>query len=108
MEYTRLGSSGLKISRIALGCMSFGKPNTGRDWALDTDAAEPIFRQAVELGITLWDGDVSTTRGSSNPTTDGSGRPLFLDIDLSDKEVAALEDNYSPRRPTCYGSKYGY
>lgn len=63
MEYTRLGSSGLKVSRIALGCMSFGKPNTGRDWVLDTDAAEPIFRQAVELGITLWDGDVSRLVG---------------------------------------------
>ncbi len=55
MEYTRLGSSGLQISRIALGSMSFGKPGTGRDWALDSDGAEPLFRQAVELGITFWD-----------------------------------------------------
>ncbi|MCU1533021.1 MAG: aldo/keto reductase [Arthrobacter sp.] len=55
MEYTRLGSSGLKVSRIALGCMSFGAPGTGRDWTLDDDAAEPIFRQALELGITFWD-----------------------------------------------------
>ena len=55
MEYTRVGTSGLKVSRIALGCMSFGRPGTGRDWALDADAAEPVFRQAVELGITFWD-----------------------------------------------------
>jgi len=55
MEYTHLGTSGLKISRIALGCMSFGAPGTGRDWTLDDDAAEPIFRQALELGITFWD-----------------------------------------------------
>src|ERR1700689_3486550 len=55
MEYTRLGTSGLQVSRIALGCMSFGKPGPRRVWALDSDAAEPIFRQAVELGITLWD-----------------------------------------------------
>jgi aryl-alcohol dehydrogenase-like predicted oxidoreductase len=55
MDYTRLGTSGLTISRIALGCMSFGRPGTGRDWALDADPAEPIFRQAVELGITFWD-----------------------------------------------------
>jgi aryl-alcohol dehydrogenase-like predicted oxidoreductase len=55
MDYTRLGTSGLTISRIALGCMSFGRPGTGRDWALDGDDAEPIFRQAVELGITFWD-----------------------------------------------------
>ena len=56
MEYTRLGKSGLKVSRIALGCMSFGDTSRGfSEWALDDAAAEPIFRQAVELGITFWD-----------------------------------------------------
>jgi 1-deoxyxylulose-5-phosphate synthase len=56
MEYTRLGKSGLKVSRIALGCMSFGDASRGfSEWALDDAAAEPIFRQAVELGITFWD-----------------------------------------------------
>ena len=56
MEYTRLGTSGLKISRIALGCMSFGDTSKGfNDWALDDDGAEPLFRQALELGITFWD-----------------------------------------------------
>lgn len=56
MQYTRLGSSGLKVSRIALGCMSFGDNSRGfSQWALGDDAAEPIFRQAVELGITFWD-----------------------------------------------------
>jgi aryl-alcohol dehydrogenase-like predicted oxidoreductase len=56
MEYTRLGSSGLKVSRIALGCMSFGDTSRGfNTWALDDDGAEPIFRQALDLGITFWD-----------------------------------------------------
>jgi aryl-alcohol dehydrogenase-like predicted oxidoreductase len=55
MDFTRLGTSGLKVSRIALGCMSFGTSADGRGWALDDDAAEPLFRQAVELGITFWD-----------------------------------------------------
>jgi 1-deoxyxylulose-5-phosphate synthase len=56
MKFTRLGTSGLKVSRIALGCMSFGLTSRGfNEWALDDDAAEPIFRQAVELGITFWD-----------------------------------------------------
>ncbi|MFL0358269.1 aldo/keto reductase [Curtobacterium flaccumfaciens] len=55
MEYTRLGSSGLEVSRIALGCMSFGDGSRGMGWALDAEAAEPLFRQAVELGITFWD-----------------------------------------------------
>ena len=56
MEYTTLGRSGLKVSRIALGCMSFGETSRGfNDGALDDDAAEPIFRQALDLGITFWD-----------------------------------------------------
>jgi choline dehydrogenase-like flavoprotein len=48
MEYTRLGSSGLKVSRISLGCMSYGdgSPET---WALDYDDAAPFFRQALDL-----------------------------------------------------------
>jgi aryl-alcohol dehydrogenase-like predicted oxidoreductase len=56
MEYTRLGGSGLQISRLALGCMSFGDKNAGRmTWILDDDEAAPIFRQAIELGMTFWD-----------------------------------------------------
>ena len=56
MEYTRLGNSGLKVSRIALGCMSFGDTSKGfNEWALDDEGAEPLFRQALDLGITFWD-----------------------------------------------------
>jgi aryl-alcohol dehydrogenase-like predicted oxidoreductase len=56
MEHTRLGTSGLKVSRIALGCMSFGDTSRGfNEWALDDAAAEPVFRQALDLGITFWD-----------------------------------------------------
>jgi 1-deoxyxylulose-5-phosphate synthase len=56
MEYTRLGGTGLNVSRITLGCMSFGDTSRGfNQWALDDERAEPIFRRAVELGITFWD-----------------------------------------------------
>jgi 1-deoxyxylulose-5-phosphate synthase len=56
MEYMRLGTSGLKVSRITLGCMSFGDTSRGfNEWALDDERAEPIFRQAVESGVNFWD-----------------------------------------------------
>jgi aryl-alcohol dehydrogenase-like predicted oxidoreductase len=57
MEYTRLGNTGLKVSRLALGCMSYGdNTSTGaHHWALDEEAAQPFFRQAAEEGITFWD-----------------------------------------------------
>jgi aryl-alcohol dehydrogenase-like predicted oxidoreductase len=56
MKYTRLGRTGLTVSRIGLGCMSYGNAATGlHQWTLDEDAAAPFFRQAVELGVTFWD-----------------------------------------------------
>jgi 1-deoxyxylulose-5-phosphate synthase len=54
MDYVRLGQTGLKVSRIALGCMSYGDPGF-HQWTLDEKASQPFFRQAVELGITFWD-----------------------------------------------------
>ncbi|MBF9069662.1 aldo/keto reductase [Streptacidiphilus fuscans] len=56
MEYTTLGQTDLRVSRIALGCMGLADPTRGvNPWALDEESAAPLFRRAVELGITLWD-----------------------------------------------------
>ncbi|GAA0483173.1 oxidoreductase [Paractinoplanes deccanensis] len=56
MEFRRLGRTGLRVSRIGLGCMSYGRASAGMHrWTLDEDAAAPFFRQAVELGVTFWD-----------------------------------------------------
>jgi len=66
MEYTRLGRSGLTVSRIGLGCMSYGDPNTGlHNWTLDEEASASFFRQAVELGVTFWDTANAYQGGSS-------------------------------------------
>jgi aryl-alcohol dehydrogenase-like predicted oxidoreductase len=56
MEQVGLGSSGLRVSQLALGCMSFGEPGKGEhSWVLDRESAKPIFLQALELGINFWD-----------------------------------------------------
>ncbi len=56
MELVRLGRTDLMVSRIALGCMSYGDPASGlHRWTLDEEAAAPFFRAAVERGITFWD-----------------------------------------------------
>lgn len=67
MENVRLGSSGLSVSRIGLGCMSFGDAARGgySRWSMDEEAAQPFFRQAVESGITFWDTADSYANGSS-------------------------------------------
>ena len=54
MEYVRLGSSGLKVSRICLGMMSYGDRGW-RDWMLDETAAEPIVQRAAEAGVIFFD-----------------------------------------------------
>jgi len=61
MDYINLGKTGLKVSRICLGCMSYGAPATGElrpgshAWSLDEKASEPFFRQALDLGINFFD-----------------------------------------------------
>ena len=54
MEYSRLGRSGLRVSRLCLGCMSYGDPSW-QPWILDEEAAQAHFRRAVELGINFFD-----------------------------------------------------
>ncbi|WP_459203663.1 aldo/keto reductase [Ralstonia pseudosolanacearum] len=55
MQYTRLGNTGLKISRLTLGCMSFGQPALQGTWTLTDEDSQPLLKQAVELGINFWD-----------------------------------------------------
>jgi aryl-alcohol dehydrogenase-like predicted oxidoreductase len=66
VEYGRLGRTGLKVSRIALGCMSYGDTSRGfNQWSLDEESSQPFFKQAVELGVTLWDTANVYQQGSS-------------------------------------------
>ncbi len=55
MEYVRFGSTGLKVSRICLGCMSYGQPNERWQWALDEEHSRPFIQRALELGINFFD-----------------------------------------------------
>jgi len=56
MQYARLGKTGLEVSRICLGCMSFGEPNRGtHEWTLNEEASRPILRAAWEAGINFYD-----------------------------------------------------
>ncbi|MWV50541.1 aldo/keto reductase [Rathayibacter sp. VKM Ac-2803] len=56
MDYTRLGSSGLQVSSIILGCMSYGAPDRGAHaWSMGEEESRPFLRRALELGITTFD-----------------------------------------------------
>src|ERR671912_541958 len=87
MQYVKLGSTGLDVSRICLGCMSYGDPARGtHEWSLDEEASRPFFRRAIEAGITFFDTANVYSLGSSEEITteiDASLRRLGTDhVDL--------------------------
>jgi len=76
MDVVRLGDTGLRVSRVCLGMMSFG-PHEERPWALDEAAAEPIVRRAVESGIFFFDTADVYNGGQSEVITGRLLRKLF-------------------------------
>ena len=84
MDYVRLGSTGLRVSRICLGMMSYGS-SEWRPWVLDEPEAEPIVRAAVEGGITFFDSADMYSLGASEEVT---GRLLRKYIARDDAVVA--------------------
>jgi aryl-alcohol dehydrogenase-like predicted oxidoreductase len=88
MEYTRLGSSGLKISRIAMGTVSFGEGNSGREgWPIPYEEAVPFFRQALDLGITFWD----TANGHNAGTSEEAVGRALKELTRRDDIVVATK-----------------
>jgi aryl-alcohol dehydrogenase-like predicted oxidoreductase len=74
MQYVKLGSTGLDVSRICLGCMSYGGPEAGtHQWSLGEDEARPFFQQAIEAGINFFDTANVYSAGTSEEIT---GRAL--------------------------------
>ncbi|MFI7632682.1 aldo/keto reductase [Nonomuraea sp. NPDC049400] len=76
MEYTRLGHTGLKVSRICLGMMSYGDP-ARQEWALALDEAEPIIRRAADAGVTFFDTADVYSQGASEVVTGEALRAIF-------------------------------
>jgi 1-deoxyxylulose-5-phosphate synthase len=64
MEYVKLGSTGLEVSRLCLGCMTFGMP-ADRPWMLDEEGGRAIIRRALEAGVNFFDTANAYSRGSS-------------------------------------------
>jgi aryl-alcohol dehydrogenase-like predicted oxidoreductase len=69
MYYTRLGKTGLEVSRICFGCMSFGTANDERPWVLGIDEARPMFRKAWDAGINFFDTANVYAAGTSEELT---------------------------------------
>ncbi len=93
MQYVNFGSTGLRVSRICLGMMSFGN-NSDRPWVLDEDAAEPIVRTAAEQGVIFFDTADAYSGGASEVAT---GR--LLGKFFSRDEVVVATKVFFPAAP---------
>jgi len=95
MQYTRLGHTGLEVSRICLGCMSFGVPTQGsHEWTLDEAKSRPILRAAWEAGINFYDTANVYSLGSSEEIV---GKVL-LELAPRDELVIATKVNGEMRK----------
>ncbi len=66
MDYVRLGQTGLKVSRVCLGCMTYGVPDRGaHPWSLDEEKSRPLIKRALELGINFFDTANAYSDGTS-------------------------------------------
>ncbi|ROQ40918.1 aryl-alcohol dehydrogenase-like predicted oxidoreductase [Frondihabitans sp. PhB188] len=95
MEYVRLGSSGLQVSAVTLGMMSYGDPaRGGHEWSLPEEESRPFIQQALEAGITTFDTANVYSDGSSEEIT---GRAL-ADFAARDEVVIATKLNGRMRK----------
>jgi aryl-alcohol dehydrogenase-like predicted oxidoreductase len=93
VQYANLGATGVRVSRVCLGMMSFGN-DSDRAWALDEDAAEPIVRAAVEGGVTFFDTADTYSNGASEVAT---GR--LLGKLLTREEMVVATKVFMPMTP---------
>jgi aryl-alcohol dehydrogenase-like predicted oxidoreductase len=94
MEYVNLGQTGLKVSRICLGCMTYGVPDRGaHPWSLDEETSRPFFKRALELGINFFDTANTYSDGTSEEIV---GRAL-RDFARRDEIVIATKVFYPMR-----------
>jgi len=95
MELVKLGATGLKVSRICLGAMTYGDPKW-RDWVLDEEASRPFIKQALEAGINFFDTADIYSRGVSEEVL---GRAL-RDFGPSRERLVVATKVFSPMGPT--------
>lgn len=94
MKYTTLGNTDIQISKLCVGCMSFGKAGTMHDWTLDETETEQIVRHALSLGVNFFD----TANGYSAGTSEEYlGRALKKNV-ARDKAVIASKVYFNPGR----------
>ena len=82
MDYVKLGSTGLEVSRLCVGCMTFGAPDRGpHTWTFDDEKTRPIIKRALELGVNFFD--------TANVYSDGTSEEI---VGRALKELARRDE----------------
>ena len=94
MEYTKLGTSDLTVSRICMGCMGFGEAQSGQhNWTLDEEHSRAIIQRGLELGINFFDTAIGYQSGTSEQYL---GRTLR---DSAKRDQVVVATKFLPRTP---------
>ena len=94
MQYTKLGKTGIEISKLCVGCMSFGKAGTMHDWTLDEAESKKVIQHALELGINFFD----TANGYSAGTSEEYLGRAIKELVPREKVVLASKVYFNPGR----------
>lgn len=94
MEYTKLGSTDISVSKVCVGCMSFGKSGTMHEWTLDEEETEKVVKHALDLGINFFDTANTYSKGTSEEFL---GKALRKNVSR-DKVVIASKVYFNPGR----------
>lgn len=94
MEYTKLGNTDIEVSKLCIGCMSFGKAGTQHDWTLDENETEKIVHHALDLGFNFFD---TANQYSAGTSEEYLGKALRKSVSR-DKVVIASKVYFNPGR----------
>ena len=106
MEYTTLGNTDIRVSKLCVGCMSFGKPGTLHDWTLDEAGTEAIVKHALDLGINFFDTANGYSDGTSEEYLGRAPDPAHLELRFAPQPHRPGRDGQvRPHRRAGYGDR---
>ena len=110
MEYSKLGNTDIEVSKLCVGCMSFGKAGTMHDWTLDEAESEKVIKHALDLGYNFFDTSNGYSAGTSEQYLGKAlkkniardkvviASKVYFNIKLTAEDITYLEEPYVPHK----------
>ena len=110
MEYGKIGNTNIEVSKLCVGCMSFGKAGTMHDWTLDEAGSENVIKHALDLGYNFFDTSNGYSAGTSEQYLGKAlkkniardkvviASKVYFNIKLTAEDITYLEEPYVPHK----------